>query len=657
MRGERGMTLVETLVAAVLLVTGVLGTFALVDIADRSNSDSSSREAATNISREVLEAAQSTPYAKIGSADWIRPRLAALPDGTGSVAAPNGTTNTTSVTRRKVTYSVTVTWCSVDDGRDGQGDHTLTPGWCSDSTAVGTADAQPEDFKRVGVRLTWSLRGRQQSLYQVATFSASGAAVGPTVGSLTITSPTVSNPSAPLIAANPSNGIVTFRGTSIGAGDMKFTVNGTEQGSGAIAGNGVWTYNWNISTLKDGVYTIGAIAVDALGTRGEPRTLQVTLNRGSPAPIANLVGGFNYATVNGTRKLILEGTWDANTEGNIIGYEVLRGSTVVCATSLATECADLNPPLSGTTAYAFRTWYRDGAGTARNISTTFSVPAPAMTPLPTQYHLTYDSSNPGGANTGTKCRSGSGGGTQFDMRSTAAAFTARTSGSGWVSGCLPPFPAGVSMTANNMTFASRWVNTSASDCSTMPVYLYLNGTTLIGGTGVNGGNTLGKIPKNTTSASPWTNSQNFNMSARSFAAGDQLSIHTPASTHSAQCAGSSLYFNSSSQPVSVTLPLTGGSTANLSYPQAPSNLVVSASGGGSTELTWNAAGGTSPSPDFYRIYRDGIEYANRYDTAGHTGDPTITWTDTQTGGTTHTYYVTTASPGLVESTAIGPVSG
>ena len=647
---ESGLSLVEMMVAAVLLVTGVLGTFALIDISNRNNSNSGTREGATNIAREILEASQGTPYTKIGSADWIKPRLATMSDGSGSVSSPNAYTNDTTVARRAMTYSVSVSWCSVDDSRDGHGVHDASIRWCADSPTTGVGDPQGEDFKRVSVRVGWTVNGKQEVLDQLATFSASGAAIGPSIGALSITSPTVSNPSAPVITATPSNGLVTFRGTSVGAADMRFSVNGAEQQSGSSsAGNGAWNFNWNISSLKDGVYTIGAVAIDALGTRGEPRTMQVTLNRGAPAPISNLAGGYNYVTVNGQKKLVLEGTWDANTEGNIIGYEVLRGTTVVCPTSLETSCADLNPNLSGASTYTVKTWYRDGAGTARNVATSFSVSPPAVASIPTTYHLTYDSANPTGTHTGTGCRSASGSGSMFDMRSTAPAFAVRQS-TGWVSGCLPPFPAGISMSASSMTLSSEWSNTINSDCSNLPVYLYLNGTTLIGGTGVNGGGTMNKIPKNNTS---WSNSKSWNLSARNFAEGDQLSLHTPASTFSSTCAGVSLRFNGADQ-VNLQLPLTGG-TPNLAYPAAPTGLTAVANGDGSTSLTWNAPGGT-PAPDFYRIYRDGRDITDRYDTAGDTGDATIVWTDSDTGGGAHSYYVTSASATLVESTMAGPVS-
>jgi len=531
---QSGLTLVEMLVAAVLLVSGVLGTFSLVDIANRTDSAASSREGATNIAREILEAAHGTPFARIGQTDWLRPRLGGLADASGGVSAPNAYTNQLTLVRRSTTYAVTLTWCSVDDARDGYGSHDAGARWCSDSASAGTVDPQAADLKRVEVQIAWTANRAPMTLDQVATFSASGAAVGPAVSGLAITSPSGTNPTAPTISANPAGGIVTLRGSSAGAAGMVFTVDGAEQQAGiTAAGGGAWTFDWNIAALKDGVYTIGAIAVDALGTRGDPRTLQVTLNRGAPARIANLTAGYNYVTIGSTRTLILESAWDANAEGAIIGYEVLRGTTVVCPTSLATTCADLNAPQSGSTTYTFRTWYRDGAGVAQSISTALATTAPTITNIATQYHLTYDSATPAGSSTGAGCRGGTGAGTKFDMRSAVPAFGARSSGSGWVSGCLPPFPAGVSMSASSMNFAAKWTNSTSSSCNLMPLYLYLNGTTLIAGTGVNSGPPIGQIAKSSTTSLPASTTNDFTTSARSFVTSTSRPRPGPSGTWSA----------------------------------------------------------------------------------------------------------------------------
>jgi hypothetical protein len=93
----------------------------------------------------------------------------------------------------------------------------------------------------------------------------------------------------------------------------------------------------------------------------------------------------------------------------------------------------------------------------------------------------------------------------------------------------------------------------------------------------------------------------------------------------------------------------------LAAPGRPTGLSLTTNGDGTTTLTWTAPTGT-PEVEFYRIYRDGRDYTDRIDTAGVTGS-TITWTDTNAGGTSHTYRVTAASASLIESDFAGPVSG
>src|SRR4051794_21341301 len=159
LRGEAGMTIIEMLVASVLLMIGVLATFALVDAANRNDAAAASRETATNLAREVLEGAHSTPYSQVGASGWIQSELQGLPDGSGTLTSPSTYVQRTTVTRRHSTYTVTVTWCSVDDGRDGYGIHDASIGWCDDSATTAAADGQPEDFKRVKVDVSYASNG------------------------------------------------------------------------------------------------------------------------------------------------------------------------------------------------------------------------------------------------------------------------------------------------------------------------------------------------------------------------------------------------------------------------------------------------------------------------------------------------------------------
>jgi len=90
-------------------------------------------------------------------------------------------------------------------------------------------------------------------------------------------------------------------------------------------------------------------------------------------------------------------------------------------------------------------------------------------------------------------------------------------------------------------------------------------------------------------------------------------------------------------------------------PNPPTNLAASPSNG-STVLAWTAPTTSDPDGDpiaFYRIYRDGSTYANRYD---RTPGAQSTYTDTSTGGVPHTYYITAVDSQLAESTLVGPVT-
>jgi hypothetical protein len=423
------------------------------------------------------------------------------------------------------------------------------------------------------------------------------------------------NQAAPTISVNPAGGVATFLGTSAGAADMKFTVNGAEQLSGTTNnGNGTWSFNWTVWSLPDGTYTIGAAAVDALGTRGQPRTMQVILSRSAPGALANLAGGYNYVNVAGTRTLAAELAWDANPEGSVTGYQVLRGATSVCgsSTSLTRSCSDFSPASSGSSTYTVKTWYRDSAGAAQSISTTYAMTAPGVGTIPTLYGL----GNTTGY-TGSQCSGGN---------------------------AIP-----ASLGSGTVTFKVWYTNTGNKACVPGGALYAVPANTLLV-------STAPSFASGTTV--PTLLTYTATVATRSLATGDQLVWQLNGHGTNNFCTTTSFYFNSASHQTTISLPtLVSAGDPPLAQPAAPSGLVNVHNADGTNTLTWNVATGT-PGPDFYRIYRDGQNYANRYDTAGDTGQSTLTWTDTNTGGTSHTYYVTTAASTLAESnTMAGPVSG
>src|SRR5215210_2788910 len=107
---ERGYTLVELMVASLVLVIGVLGTFSLLDGANRTTVTNNARMGATNLAREVLEDARSLDYDLLTPAQLV-PSLQAKPNMSGS-----GTP--WKVTRRGIEYTVEASVCTFDDPKD-----------------------------------------------------------------------------------------------------------------------------------------------------------------------------------------------------------------------------------------------------------------------------------------------------------------------------------------------------------------------------------------------------------------------------------------------------------------------------------------------------------------------------------------------------------
>src|SRR5947208_15956159 len=136
LRSQRGFTMVEILVAMLLLLVGMLATFMLVGNANATLSQTRAREAGTNLARELLEDARDSTYSKIGTAGWFTSQLQTASGGSGTVTSVGSNGQSTTVTRRGVGYSVTVTWCSVDDSGDGYGSHSTSVSWCSDSAST-----------------------------------------------------------------------------------------------------------------------------------------------------------------------------------------------------------------------------------------------------------------------------------------------------------------------------------------------------------------------------------------------------------------------------------------------------------------------------------------------------------------------------------------
>jgi type IV pilus assembly protein PilV len=151
--GEDGFTIIEVMIAMVILVVGVLGTVVLLEGSMSSTARTTAREQGTNVARDLVERSRQFAYSSMtmvptaaipasatnpgapatpGAPTVLRNSLPASDNATAVTGSPPN--STFDVTRRNTTYTVTVFACSVDDPSDGIGVGDAT--FCAGSNGV-----------------------------------------------------------------------------------------------------------------------------------------------------------------------------------------------------------------------------------------------------------------------------------------------------------------------------------------------------------------------------------------------------------------------------------------------------------------------------------------------------------------------------------------
>lgn len=335
---ESGFTLVEIIVAAAILLTGVLGVLTLLNTANANTHKTKVRDGATSLAREMIEAARAVPYPDL-TQTTIDDQIKAQPglaDSTGG--------GTWHIQRRGLEYEVTASVCSVDGTADGLGDHT-GGSFCTDSGATGNTDTNPDDYKRVAVDVSWQSAGSTTAVRQEAVINDPGSAFAPSV---TVMTPTPSNVSQ---ITNATAIVFAPVKTSSKAQSVRWYVDNVQRGLATASGND-WTFTWNLAGVGDGTYQVRAQAFDRYGQTGAGYVVTVVLNRFPPSVPTGVVGGRNGIWGN-----LVELEWDPNPERDVTGYEVYRvqGGTAnlandfkVCSTLVAdanaTTCVDPDAP-------------------------------------------------------------------------------------------------------------------------------------------------------------------------------------------------------------------------------------------------------------------------------------------------------------------------
>src|SRR5215213_6480669 len=286
---QAGFTLIEVLVAMMILLVGVLGVVTLVDGANAVTSKTKAREGGTAIARSVIEVSRSIRYRDLTEAA-LEDALGTRPGLADSKPAVAGYT----IRSRGIDYEMTLTVCSLDDDKDDLGARPPGVLFCSDSSGppVTPRDRNPDDYKRVRIRLVWSTRATQHSVTQTSSI------------------------------INP------------------------------VGGLGNWDFRWDFLDSDGNViyydckYFIQADGFDAEGRAGAPRVLSVTLNRREPFAPTGVAGGRNGSLDR------VDVEWTPNPECDVVGYRLYRSSDPA-SLGIQVNCPDAAAPATGVTTKAW----------------------------------------------------------------------------------------------------------------------------------------------------------------------------------------------------------------------------------------------------------------------------------------------------------------
>ncbi|MEA2156945.1 MAG: hypothetical protein QOE11_3085 [Solirubrobacteraceae bacterium] len=346
---ESGFTIVEVLVAAFVLVVGMLGVLTLLTGALRTTTANNERVGATNIARELVEGTRALDYDDMTDG-LVQTRLQAQGLGEGTPWT---------LERRGVTYTITASSCTFDDPTDKL---AATPpiGVCTPQPTGATGDGNGEDFRRTTFRVAWREGGGpHRSVTQTTLVVNPSGGLGPRIVSFT--------PITQTITANVSSATVVW--TTTPATTLRWAVDDGAS-TGSSTGSTSFTTTWNIgssgsgSETLDGSYEISALPFDDRDIAGEAKRAQVVLNRRHPYAPPSLAGGHDRRVDDW-----VDLQWTPNSERDILGYRVMWAGpdgtvangddTQVCPSpsagtmldTSATSCADLNPPSGSTTYY------------------------------------------------------------------------------------------------------------------------------------------------------------------------------------------------------------------------------------------------------------------------------------------------------------------
>jgi prepilin-type N-terminal cleavage/methylation domain-containing protein len=365
---QSGFSLVEVLVAAVILVLGATAAFSLIDSANRSISANSARSGGTNLARELTEYARATDYDLLQD-DQVVAALRARPTVQGTLSG-----GTWTIERRNVAYTVTASACTFDDPKDGLA--TTPPDEaCPAAAAVNAVnDLNGDDFRRVTVTLTWKVRERPGKSVQTAVIVNPAGGLGPRITSF-------HEPGAEITGESQTwGGVSTLRLTSTPASSVSWTTDDGKSNGDASGGPNEWGFTWDFGTafdtsgpwVRDGSYQVQAQAKDDRGIPGEARIITIHVNRHAPGQVPGFIGGWNKT------HQVVDLRWSRYDERDLQGYVVKRNGVQVCPTAGDPQQAlSCSTPLSDPIGATYDLYALDCQDLKQRINCTRPSPTPS----------------------------------------------------------------------------------------------------------------------------------------------------------------------------------------------------------------------------------------------------------------------------------------
>jgi hypothetical protein len=393
-KAEHGFTIVEGIVASVVLVIGLLGVLTMLTGSLRATTGSNARVTATNLTRELIEAVRGLAYSDM-TGSLVKSRLQARGFGAGTPWT---------IERRGVTFTLSSTSCTFDDPADKLA-ATPPTDVCSPAPTGTTGDANGEDFRRTTFQISWNEPGGDTSTLSQTTLVVNPTGgLGPRITSFTPVTQTITSSLSTTTTASVAWSTTPAQTLQWNVDDGK--------ASGSVTSTTSFTSTWDIgvtgsgSEVLDGSYQMTAQPFDDRGVAGEAKRANIVLNRRQPYPPPTLEGGYNTRL---GRWIELQ--WTPNSERDVLGYKavwagldgivatlddlqvcpLLSEGTMLPATT--TACVDLAPPI-GSTKYYVVAVDRNRDGVARDGDRrVITIAAASPRPHPPQWPLSVTTVN------------------------------------------------------------------------------------------------------------------------------------------------------------------------------------------------------------------------------------------------------------------------